>query len=274
MTGSPRRAERAAATATTVAFAWLRRLPTETAQPWMRRNYRDREVSLLLGPAVAAGTVGGIAAAVPGPRRGALLAVAATAAVGAYDDRYGDAHARGLGGHLRALSEGRVTTGMVKLVTMVGAAGLAARMQRRSAVDVALDTTLVAGSANLVNLFDLRPGRAAKVSLLAGFLLRRTGTPAARAAAAVAAGAAAAALPYDVREAAMLGDCGAATLGAVLGTSLAMRRSRLTRTAAAAAVVGLTLASERVSFSTVIDRTPALRALDQLGRVGTRPSRA
>jgi len=147
-------------------------------------------------------------------------------------------------------------------------------MHRKAPVDVALGTILIAGSANLVNLFDLRPGRAAKVSLLAASVLRRTGDRPARCAAAVAAGAALAALPLDVREQAMLGDCGAGTLGAALGTSLAMRKSRLTRLIAATGVVGLTLASERVSFSSVIDSHSVLRRLDELGRPGPgEPSR-
>jgi hypothetical protein len=64
----------------------------------------------------------------------------------------------------------------------------------------------------------------------------------------------------------MLGDCGAGALGATLGWSLAMRPSRLTRFAAAAGVVGATLASERTSFSAVIEANPVLRRLDLAGR--------
>jgi UDP-N-acetylmuramyl pentapeptide phosphotransferase/UDP-N-acetylglucosamine-1-phosphate transferase len=263
---TPRLAAAVSAAAAGGAWRWLEQLPAPQREPWLRRNYADREVSLLLGPAVAAGAITGLAVAVPGPRRGPLLAVTSAALVGGYDDRYGDSHARGLGGHLRALADGEVTTGLVKLVTMTGTAALAARIQRRSLVDVGLGTVLVAGSANLINLFDLRPGRAAKVALLAAGMLRRTGDPAARSAAAVAGGAALAALPVDARERAMLGDCGAGTLGAVLGASLAMRRSRATRAVAAAGIVALTLASERVSFSAVIEANPILRALDSLGR--------
>ena len=63
----------------------------------------------------------------------------------------------------------------------------------------------------------------------------------------------------------MLGDLGANTLGALVGVRLADASPR-TRAGAAAVICALTLASERVSFSPVIDTTPALRWVDQLGR--------
>jgi hypothetical protein len=64
----------------------------------------------------------------------------------------------------------------------------------------------------------------------------------------------------------MLGDTGANASGAVLGTALAAGLSRGGRIAALAGVVALTLASERVSFTAVIESTPGLRELDALGR--------
>ncbi|HWC34137.1 MAG TPA: hypothetical protein VG650_04840 [Mycobacteriales bacterium] len=255
-----------AAGGTAAAWWWLRQSPAGTDPAWVRRNYRDREVSLLLGPAVAAGATLGVAAAGSSRRTSAVLAVAAIGAVGGYDDRYGDSHARGLRGHLRALREGRVTTGLVKLVTMAGVAALSSARHSRKPVDVALGTVLVAGSANLVNLFDLRPGRAAKVTGVTAAVLSRIGPAPARAIAGAAGGAVSAAIVPDVREQAMLGDCGAGALGATIGWSLAMRPSRLTRLAAATAVVGATLASERTSFSAVIEANPVLRRLDRLGR--------
>lgn len=255
-----------AAGGTAAAWWWLRQSPVGTDPTWTRRNYRDREVSLLLGPAVAAGAALGVATAGPAPRRAAVLAVSSIGLVGAYDDRYGDSHARGLRGHLAALREGRITTGLVKLVTMAGVAAFCTARRSRNAVDIALGTVLVAGSANLVNLFDLRPGRAAKVTTAAAAALSRIGPPPARAAAAAAGGAAAAALVPDVREQAMLGDCGAGALGAALGWSLALWPSRVARLAAASGLVATTLASERASFTAVIDANPVLRRLDLLGR--------
>jgi hypothetical protein len=64
----------------------------------------------------------------------------------------------------------------------------------------------------------------------------------------------------------MLGDCGANAVGALLGLRLAAVPGRPARAGALAVVAGLTLASERVSFTRVIEATPVLRELDRLGR--------
>ena len=64
----------------------------------------------------------------------------------------------------------------------------------------------------------------------------------------------------------MLGDTGANAVGAVVGTALAAHPSRTVRGLAALVGTALVLASERVSFTRVIDRTPVLAALDGLGR--------
>jgi hypothetical protein len=75
----------------------------------------------------------------------------------------------------------------------------------------------------------------------------------------------------------MLGDAGANALGALLGARAA-GLPRPARVALLAGIAGLTAASEKVSFTKVIERTPALRWLDMLGRrpgeTGTRPSAA
>jgi hypothetical protein len=79
-------------------------------------------------------------------------------------------------------------------------------------------------------------------------------------------GASLAVLPADLGERVMLGDCGANAVGALLGLRLAAVPGRPARAGALAVVVGLTLASERVSFTRVIEATPVLRDLDRLGR--------
>ncbi len=241
--------------------------------PWVRQNYRGSRVSLAGGAAAAAGVLAGAAVgAPPAQRRDLLVAGIAAALAGAYDDLvavgtelHGD---KGWRGHLAAVRAGRVSGGAVKVAVIGAGAVVSVRRPEESWGVTLRRAALVAGSANLLNLFDLRPGRAAKVAVLAG--LATCGGP--NASGAAVAGAAAAALPADLAERRMLGDLGANTLGAVLGTRLAASSAGV-QSASLAVVTALTLASERVSFSRVIDAVPALRALDRWGRIAPAASR-
>lgn len=230
---------------------------------WERRNHAGEAITLTEGVALAAGAGLPLLATDPA----AALVVGGSALVGAVDDLAGGAQAKGLRGHLSALRRGRVTTGMLK-VGVLGASGLvgAAWSDHRTGRGISLHTLaaagLVAGSANLANLFDLRPGRALKVGLAGGIPLLLAGRPAA----ASAAGACLAVLPDDLAARSMLGDTGANPLGAAVGMAAAQHLSGRGRWAGLAAVTGLTLLSERVSFTQVIESTPLLRRLDAWGR--------
>ena len=260
-----------------------------------RVNFRGRTVSLRGGVGVAAGAVAasaqlGRALGAGAGTRPAVAAVAATGAAGAaglIDDLDAGAHdgqtpAKGLKGHLSALARGRVATGAVK-IAVIGSGALVAgvllarhraaaaplRRPAATALDAVVSAVTIASWADVHNLLDLRPGRALKAAaLLTAPLLadRRRAAAASRALAAGCLGAAAAALPGDLMEETMLGDTGANALGALAGTALAAHPARPVRVAAAAAGTGLVLASERVSFTRVIARTPALAALDAVGR--------
>ncbi len=70
----------------------------------------------------------------------------------------------------------------------------------------------------------------------------------------------------DLAGRAMLGDTGANAAGALLGTALVERTGRGGRLVALGVLAALTLASERVSFTAVIESTPGLRELDAWGR--------
>ena len=248
---------------------------------WRRTNFRGATVSLTGGPALATAATVAAAAGAPGPAAAgaALVAGLGAGGVGLYDDLVGQhphqRMAKGFHGHLAALRRGRVTSGVVKLVG-AAAAGLAAAAllaagRRRPgrahpgapAGNVLLGAGVIAGAANLVNLLDLRPGRALKAGLLAGLPLA---TGPAGGLAAGPAGACAGSLPEELAERTMLGDSGANALGALLGVALAARTGPAGRAAALAAIAALTAASEKVSFTTVIARTPVLRELDALGR--------
>ena len=221
-----------------------------------RTNFRGSAVSLSGGPACVLVLLAGALAA---RAEAAVAAVALCGAVGVYDDLRGSAQARGLRGHLGALRRGVVTSGFVKVV-VVGVAGVVAGLMLYGvSVRAAVSAVVVAGLANLLNLLDLRPGRALKVALLCALAVPG-------AVAGVVFGTSAGLLPWDLRERLMLGDGGANALGAALGVAVAASSSLVACAVVAAVVVALTLASERVSFTRVIDATPPLRWADRLGR--------
>ncbi|WP_268532975.1 hypothetical protein ACT17Q_09335 [Cellulomonas sp. CW35] len=270
----------AARTVTAVVRAVLEEHAPGGQQRWLRTNHRGEPVSMLEGPAVAAGVLAGALVA-PGRTAAATVVATATgAAFGIVDDLAEDVEDRrkGLRGHLGALAHGRVTTGGLKVLGIgAGALVTAAIATPRTSpsggrrgllgwgADVALSGALVATSANLVNLLDLRPGRALKASTVAALPLV-VGPGAGAVPAASVVGASAAAAGADLAETDMLGDGGANALGAALGAAVVLSAPRPVRLAALAATVGLTLASEKVSFTTVIESTPVLRDIDRWGR--------
>lgn len=293
----------------------LRRKRIKASQ-WERTNFHGATVSLRGGVAMAGASVASaaVASALSDQPRAALGGAVASLGgglAGYIDDVDQGAHdggkvAKGLKGHLGALAHGQVTTGVIKIAG-IGASALAASALVGSkatsvsgkAADLALNTVLIAGTANLANLLDLRPGRALKATVLVATPLSyfscaaaktsasgasvTSATPAAASAKPVspastsgasaqrllASGlnaAAITALVEDLQETTMLGDTGANAAGALLGTSLAANDSRKLRLGTTLGVVGLILASEKVSFSKVIAANPALNWLDQLWR--------
>jgi UDP-N-acetylmuramyl pentapeptide phosphotransferase/UDP-N-acetylglucosamine-1-phosphate transferase len=251
-----------------------------TAHPiggsWQRTNYAGRPVSLLGGPALAAtATATALLGAPAGTCAAAAVVGAVSGVVGGYDDLAGarpeQARDKGLAGHLAALRAGRVSAGAVKVAGIGAAAAVAALLTRRgrgagALVDGVLTTGLIAGTANLLNLLDLRPGRAGKVAAICA--AAGLGGPAGGLMAGPL-GATLGVLPFDLGERVMLGDSGANAIGALVGLRMAQLPRRGTRAGLLAGIAALTLASEKVSFTKVIEATPGLRELDRLGR---RPS--
>ncbi len=168
--------------------------------------------------------------------------VAAIAALGLADDLWSGKE-RGFKAHLAAGG----TTGVLKLAGIP----LVALWRTRS-MSGAL---LVAGSANLLNQLDTKPGRALKAYVGAAFLLDAP------------LGLAVLLLPYDLRERVMLGDAGSNALGAMLGFKSVDRFRGWGRWAAVAGVVALNVIGERRSLGDLIERTPGLSQIDSAGRV-------
>jgi len=221
-------------------------------------------------------------------------------ALGVVDDAYGSGSDRGFKGHLKAMARGRLTTGGMKLVGIglasLVVAGIMSGIspwgggQAGELTVLRALTALVAGAAialtsNLFNLLDLRPGRALKsYALMSPFALASAaiglsmaaGWSATRGVAGITLDAAVLALflagpfiavyRYDLGEEGMLGDAGANPMGAVIGLLIVSGLPLVGLLAWTALVFMLNLASERFSFSAVIEGNSVLRWLDGLGR--------
>jgi hypothetical protein len=252
--------------------------------------------------------------------------VLGAAAFGLVDDVFGARESKGFAGHLGALAQGGLTTGALKLFGIGALAVLAAPVAITYALNVwyqlgrPLGTNpplgvsivallcailVIALSANLVNLMDLRPGRALKsyvVLAVVGGLVTvwgswvyhlsqvalnpalASGIPEVTGSAAwvwiaglslcifaLALGPVLAVWRFDLGERAMLGDAGANAMGALAGFLLVWRSPLWLIVTLAVVLLALNLASERVSFSAVIEKTGFLRWIDGLGRLPAEP---
>ena len=235
----------------------------------------------------------------------AILLVVFCFFFGWLDDRFGQRGDGGFKGHIKSLMQGKLTTGMVKVLGIgftalaVSAAwfglglmdGSIFRLSAGTMFWIMLSTCAIALSANLINLFDLRPTRASKAYL---FLIDQAFFIIACATAVVVLvlgvfsfwaemgrqfiyvlwllGPIVAIWRYDAEEKAMLGDAGANPAGALLGFYVVVG---LFYTGAGLVVLlplyvlivlTLNLLSEKYSFSKLIESVPLLKKIDMLGR--------
>jgi len=260
---------------------WVLMAPSFGAEVFTRENFRGRTLPTAVGVLIAlvvlavdavvtvvvAADVDVDDAAVAGLRLATVTSLG-FALLGLLDDLGGAGESGGFRGHLTALVSGRLTTGAAKLFggAAVGVIVVSYR-EPDSLGRVLADGALVALAANLGNLFDRAPGRTLKLSLVAfAVLVLLVGAEPALAGVALVVGGGAGLLTADLSERMMLGDAGANVLGAALGLGVVIGCSPGVRTAVLIVVAILNLASERVSFSRVINAVPPLRAADRWGR--------
>lgn len=239
---------------------------------FLRTNYRGEEIPSGLGVVFFLSGLAVISAfslILPGQSMTGsgifLAALSGFTCLGLIDDLWGSGGCRGLAGHAKILIRGRLTTGSLKAL-----AGLALAVFLSAGGDralVPLNALVIALSVNVVNLLDLRPGRAGKCFLLlAALILAAFPGRAGVVFLAAAAGSLVAYLPMDLKARAMMGDTGSNVLGAVLGLTAVWTFDLKLKVIYLVVLVLVHLLAEKYSITRIISGNRLLDYLDRLGR--------
>jgi len=193
-----------------------------------------------------------------------IFLVSIIGAVGYIDDLAGGKEYQGFKGHLKSVLEGQLTTGLLKALISLVAVFLVINIEKINIYHKITNLLVILLMTNLINLFDLRPGRALKfflilsvplfvqgnffLYLLPVFLIMTVY------------------LSLELQGKVMLGDTGSNTLGAILGIGYIKTFSIINKIFLLVFLLFLNIAAERISFSGVIQKNRYLRWFDHLGR--------
>lgn len=195
-----------------------------------------------------------------------LAAVLGFGILGLIDDIYGTREVGGFRGHIRLLTKGKVSTGLIKAVGG-GLVGLSIGAYAAGG-DLALGILyglVICLCANALNLLDLRPGRAVSCWWLGMLALGLV--PSARHMVVHVLPVFIPALWLSVLDRSakvMLGDAGSNVLGAVLGLAIVMSLGLPAKIAIVILMAAVNIYSEKYSISRLIESNRFLTRLDRL----------
>ena len=185
---------------------------------------------------------------------------------GALDDLIGNRNVSGLKGHFKSLFKGELTTGGFKAL-FGGFVGLVVSVCISSSiVDIIVNTLIIALSTNLMNLFDLRPGRAIKAYLLIMIPIYITLTGYTKVFPLLILPNVLAYFNTDLKARGMMGDTGSNVLGISIGVLMAFGYGIKVRVAWLVFLVLMHLITEKFSLTKIIEKNKVLKFIDDLGR--------
>lgn len=196
-----------------------------------------------------------------------LILVLGFGIVGLVDDVYGNRSAGGFSGHFGMLRHGKVSTGLIKAVVggilslLVGLV-----IARFDLVQGFINGLVIGFSANLLNLLDLRPGRAVScfwVGVLLLALCGRQNTSLLMEIVPIVVPAIFLTM-LDRSARVMLGDAGSNVLGAVAGLLAVYSLGLPGKLVILVLLIGVHVYAEKYSISRLIEETRVLRSLDRL----------
>ena len=185
---------------------------------------------------------------------------------GALDDLIGNRSVSGLKGHFKSLLKGELTTGGFKAL-FGGFVGLVVSVCISSSiVDIIVNTLIIALSTNLMNLFDLRPGRAIKAYLVIMIPIYITLTGYTKVFPLLILPNVLAYFNTDLKARGMMGDTGSNVLGISIGVLMALGYGIKVRLAWLVFLILMHLITEKFSLTKIIEKNRVLKFIDNLGR--------
>ena len=195
-----------------------------------------------------------------------IFSIMAMFFAGALDDLIGNRSVSGLKGHFKSLLKGELTTGGFKAL-FGGFVGLVVSVCiSNDIVDIIVNTLIIALSTNLMNLFDLRPGRAIKAYLVIMIPIYITLTGYIKALPLLILPNVLAYFNTDLKARGMMGDTGSNVLGISIGVLMAFGYGIKVRVAWLVFLVLMHLITEKFSLTKIIEKNKVLKFIDDLGR--------
>ena len=187
--------------------------------------------------------------------------------VGLLDDLIGDKKVKGLKGHIKSFFKGTLTTGAIKAGIGFFVSLYISILISKDVWEVLVNTFVIALFTNLINLFDLRPGRAIKVFITISLIFIFTNID--KNYNYIIYSLYGLILPYmslDFKAKAMMGDVGSNIIGLTLGIICAVTYSFMGKIIILILLIGIHILAEKISFSKIIDKNPILKYIDSIGR--------
>ena len=185
---------------------------------------------------------------------------------GIIDDTIGNRDVSGLKGHFKSLFKGTLTTGGFKAL-FGGFVGLIISVSiSKDIIDIVVNTLVIALSTNLMNLFDLRPGRAIKVYLVIMITIFFTLSGYIQILPLLILPNVLAYFNFDLKAKAMMGDTGSNVLGISIGILMVLGYTLKVRIVWLVFLVLIHLLTEKFSLTKIIEKNKVLNFIDRLGR--------
>lgn len=185
---------------------------------------------------------------------------------GLMDDIIGNRDVSGLKGHFKSLFKGSLTTGGFKAL-FGGFVGLIISVAiSKNIIDIGVNTLIIALSTNLMNLLDLRPGRAIKVYLLLSIVIFLTIIGYPKGLLLLIVPSVIVYFSHDLKARAMMGDTGSNVLGISIGILVSMGYNLNVRVVWLIFLIFIHILTEKYSLTKIIEKNKFLNFIDKLGR--------